>query len=258
MDCPRCDKSFARRDSMLRHQHSKRCVALKAAASNPADTAAAKNTLIDNAQWVQSSSRWKFKHPATVLVSGPTGSGKTTTFLKLIDRGMFDPLPKHIVVLHGEEQAIYKKFPPGTKFIRGWSTAEIDNLPDDTLAIIDDLMSEVKDCKYMSKLFTKISHHRNITVVWLTQNLFPRGKECRDISLNAQYILLFPNPRDQAQIRYFAAQAFPGKSKEFVASFQKATATPFDPVLLNFRQDQPASDRILQKILSVQPQYIDL
>ena len=36
----------------------------------------------------------------------------------------------------------------------------------------------------IADLFTKRSHHRNISVVYLTQNLFPQGKACWDIILN--------------------------------------------------------------------------
>lgn len=266
MICPHCKKTFARKDIMMRHQRSNNClkkdtadllspVEMRASTLNQTIQVASP---IKAANWVQSDSKWKFKHPATIMITGPTGSGKTTTLLNLINKGMFDPLPKHIVVFHGEEQDIYKDFPPGTKFIRGWSTDEIDKLPTDTLVIIDDLMSEVKDCKYMSKLFTKISHHRTISVVWLTQNLFPRGKECRDISLNSQYLLLFPNPRDQAQIRYLSAQMFPGQTRQFVETFKKATETPYDPIMIILRQDQPNSDRIMMNILSERPQYVDL
>jgi len=36
-------------------------------------------------------------------------------------------------------------------------------------------------------LFTKSSHHRNISFILITQNLFHQGRFCRDISLNAKY-----------------------------------------------------------------------
>ena len=150
------------------------------------------------ASWAQTSTRWKVAHPATIMMCGPTGSGKTSVLAQLVNRGMFEPQPAHIIVFHGSEQDY--QLPAGTQFIKGWSTEAIDNLPADSLVIVDDLMSEVKNCKYMSKLFTKISHHRRISVVWLVQNIFPRGRECRDISLNSQYIILFRNPRDQAQV----------------------------------------------------------
>ena len=196
MKCPLCTSttSFARNGDLRRHQDTALCVKHRIESTVPPA----------NVAWVQDVSRWKFKHPATIMMCGPTGSGKTTVLIQLIKRGMFDPLPKHIIVFHGEQQDIYKQFPAGTSFIKGWSPELVENVPNDSLVIIDDLMSEVKDCPQLSKLYTKMSHHRNISVVWLTQNLFPRGKQCRDISLNSQYILLFRNPRDQAQVCFVA------------------------------------------------------
>ena len=63
--------------------------------------------------------------------------------------------------------------------------------------MFDDLMTEAKCDQRIADLFTKGSHHRNISVVYLTQNLFPQGKACRDIILNTQYMVLFNNPIDR-------------------------------------------------------------
>ena len=57
------------------------------------------------------------------------------------------------------------------------------------LIILDDLLNEVYS-KDVCDLFTKGSHHRNISVLLLTQNLFHQGINCRDISLNAKYLVL--------------------------------------------------------------------
>ena len=43
-----------------------------------------------------------------------------------------------------------------------------------TLLLVDDLMNETDD--YVANLFTKGSHHRNISVVFLVQNLFHNNK----------------------------------------------------------------------------------
>jgi len=63
-----------------------------------------------------------------------------------------------------------------------------------TLLIIDDLMSETN--QLVADIFTKISHHRNISVIYMTQNIFDKNKYARTISLNAHYLVLFKNPRD--------------------------------------------------------------
>ena len=72
------------------------------------------------------------------------------------------------------------------------------------LIIFDDLMTEAKCDQRIADLFTKSSHHSNISIVYLTQNVFPQGKACRDIALNAQYLVLFNNPIDRQQVATLA------------------------------------------------------
>ena len=63
-----------------------------------------------------------------------------------------------------------------------------------SLIILDDLLNESYE-RNVCDLFTKGSHHRNISVVLLTQNIFHQGTHCRDISLNAKYLVLLKNQR---------------------------------------------------------------
>ena len=58
--------------------------------------------------------------------------------------------------------------------------------------------------KRIADLFTKGSHHRNLSVIYIVQNIFHQGKEMRIISLNAHYIVLFKSPRDRQQISILA------------------------------------------------------
>jgi hypothetical protein len=173
------------------------------------------------------------------------GSGKTVTLLKIIPR--IHPKPKNIIVFYSEEQPIYKQFPENTKFVKGWSDKAVEEIPRDSLVVLDDLMTQCQQSPTFSTLFTKISHHRKVSVIVLLQNLFPKSVYARDVSLNAQYILLFPNPRDQAQLRHLASQMFPGHVPEFIEIFKQATR-PFHPLLLDLHQT--AQDRIISGFLT--------
>jgi hypothetical protein len=62
---------------------------------------------------------------------------------------------------------------------------------------LDDLMDETD--QRVASLFTKKSHHRNISVMYIVQNLFHH----RTISRNAHYMVLFQNLRDASQIMVF-------------------------------------------------------
>ena len=48
--------------------------------------------------------------------------------------------------------------------------------------VLDHLMEEGGQNKRVLDLFTKDSHHRNITVLYLTQDLFPAGKLSKTIN----------------------------------------------------------------------------
>ena len=57
------------------------------------------------------------------------------------------------------------------------------------MIVVDDHMSDVN--QLVGDIFTKISHHRNISVLHLTQNVFDKNKYARTISLNSHYLVLF-------------------------------------------------------------------
>jgi len=66
--------------------------------------------------------------------------------------------------------------------------------------VIDDHMEDAGGDERIVNLFTKGSHHRNLSVIYILQNVFHQGKGSRSISLNSHYLVHFKNPRDQLQI----------------------------------------------------------
>lgn len=104
------------------------------------------------------------------------------------------------------------------------------------LIIIDDLMREATNNTIVD-LFTKGSHHKNLSVIFITQNVFHKGQ--RDISLNTNYIVLFKNPRDRAQIQHLARQVYPEDSKFLQEAYQDATLKPFSYLLIDLKQSTP-------------------
>ena len=63
------------------------------------------------------------------------------------------------------------------------------------LIVIDDLMHRVVEDKEMELLFTQGTHHKCVSVILITQNLYPRGKHARTIALNTWYLVLMKNLR---------------------------------------------------------------
>ena len=82
------------------------------------------------------------------------------------------------------------------------------------LVVLNDLMQEHSNNERISSLFTKGCHHRNLSVIFLLQNIFHCRKELRDMSLNCHYLILFKSPWDSSQISHLAKQMFPGSSRK--------------------------------------------
>ena len=111
------------------------------------------------------------QHPLTCIVSDPNGSGESVFTLTLIEHAeqVITPPTKRIIYCYGEYQKVFDNY----------SIVEFhDALPalndfdgkSRTLLLLDDLMTSTDD--RVVDLFTKISHHRNVSVVYLTQNIF--------------------------------------------------------------------------------------
>ncbi|KAK3931294.1 Twinkle protein, mitochondrial [Frankliniella fusca] len=169
----------------------------------------------------------RFQHPCTALVVGGTGSGKTFFMNRLIENRneMFNTTIDHIIFYYSEWQPLYD-----TLKSNHWVDFR-EELPllDDHLAgqgpkliVIDDMMHEIK-ChhKEILKFFIKGSHHRNLSIFFLNQCLFPDG--LRQISLNTHYIVLFKTSRDLAQIRTFCMQVDPQHFRALLEAYEDAT-----------------------------------
>lgn len=176
----------------------------------------------------------KLVHPSTCLISGPTGSGKTVFVQKLIEHKMFSPMPTNIIYCYGSYQPLFNSMKNVT-FEEGLPSNL--NTLNNALIIIDDLMTELSSDVRLSNLFTKGSHHRNLSIIFLVQNIFHQGKEMRNVNLNSHYMVLYKNPRDKSQTMHLARQMFPGKTKAFQEIFNDATLAPFSYLFVDLRPD---------------------
>ena len=104
-------------------------------------------------------------------------------------------------------------------------------------------MAEGGNDKEVLDLFTKHSHHKNITVIYLRQDMFPREKYAKTINRQAHYIMAFKNPRDQLGVKHLLLQAFPSHWKDVMDVFNKVTRHPFGYMVLDLH---PASDNAMR------------
>lgn len=118
------------------------------------------------------------------------------------------------------------------------------------ILVLDDLMIDASDKVEMAHLLCVGSHHYNITVIHMLQNIFHKGKAMRTASLNCHYFILFPSYRDRLQIQSFGKQLFPGKSKYIMDAFEKATSKPYGYLLVDI---SPHSDKWYQLRTDILP-----
>lgn len=196
------------------------------------------------------------KCPFTFVISGPTGCGKSVFVRDLLKlrREMFSPVPDKFVWFYGIYQPLYDEISDVT-FVEGLPTNYREYLGVNTCFVIDDLMSEGAGDKRLTHLFTRGSHHLNLSVIFITQNFFHKGKEMRDITLNAQYLLLCKNRRDMNQITSLGRQLFPTKIKFFQEVYEDATKKPYSYLFIDLRSDTPEELRLRTQIFPNQTQY---
>ena len=194
---------------------------------------------------------FKLYHPFSMLVAGPRGAGESEfaeqlLFLKLY---IITNPPKRIVRFYGRHQpdlfcSLTEEI-PSIEFYKGLPL-NIEVMFDRSkcnICIIDDLMQSASGNQLVENLFTN-GRHLNLSVVFISQNLFYAGKKCRTIYLNSTYIVVFKDPRDQTQIRHLACQMFPSKPKFLQVAYEDATKDPYWYLILDFHPNSPEFARV--------------
>lgn len=192
-----------------------------------------------------------FKRPFCMMVAGPSQCGKTWYLKELLELKSVKmvPPPKRIIYCYKEWQEAFNElqdYNPEIEFVQGLPYELLSSIKDSdaALVILDDLMQECVDDKTIMDLFTVSSHHRNISPIFLTQNMFCQGKHARSISLNTHYLALFKNPRDRSQIRTLGLQLYPDKLKEFMECFNDSVSNAYGKLIVDLKQDTPEELRL--------------
>jgi len=179
-----------------------------------------------------------FESPSCYWVAGSTGSGKSRLVARLIRsrKEMFRHVPAAVhyaykewqPVLFGEMQekdsVQFHEGLPSIETIKSWSRGVHGR---HLLLILDDLQHEVCASKETSCLFSVLSHHCNISVVFVVQNLYPKsgGGSVRDLFLNVHYVVLLSSKRDKLQVSNLARQVFPGQNRFLMSAYEDAVSS---------------------------------
>jgi len=183
-----------------------------------------------------------WKHPFTAMFCGNTGCGKTfftMKFLKHLDV-MVDKKIAEVIWCYGVSQPLHKEIPKicnvPVRFFEGVPNLEelCDEDPKRRLVIIDDLFRQTDGL--VVDLFTRSSHHRDLSCVLISQNLFFQKKGMREISLNTQYCVVFFSARDRSQVQFYCRQVDPENVKFLMEAFRDATKAPHGYLLFDMTQ----------------------
>lgn len=171
-----------------------------------------------------------FRQPVSICITGTTGAGKTTWIYRFLQnlKEMFEnEVPKKVLYCYGIYQVLFDQIEKEFDFIsfhEGIPTKEtVFSLPAPSMIILDDLSHIVSQNTDMELLFSQISHHRNISICFMKNNLFYQGKNARTITLNTNIYVLMKNPADVSQVKTLARRIFPGKPEHLVTSYEFAT-----------------------------------
>jgi GTPase SAR1 family protein len=193
-----------------------------------------------------------FIHPSRWLVYGPSCSGKTTFVSNLMDKSTdyfnvhFD---RKILCTDTNSKDKFKDF----EIINDIENIDLSQLDKNknTILILDDKMDDAIDNEMISKIYTQFSHHNNITIILLTQNLFPKSKYMRNIFLNSSYIVLMKNPCELLQIMSLSKRLNRGGAKtKLIDAYIDCTQEPYSHLIVDLNQDTPNVLRLRSKIFS--------
>ena len=197
--------------------------------------------------------------PFTMLVAASSNSGKTELVRDLLINHylMFEkPLEEIIWLYHknAKEEDLFHDLSTRLNvlitFIEGFPAKDISDgalFKSDKNAIkcivLDDcVVSALKSPNFLD-LFTVLSHHMNIVVIAILQNLHADTSSQRQIMnniiRNVSYIVLFPDRRQMAAARQIARTYFNGEEHRLIKPFKQLIESKqkHDYLLIDFIGD---------------------
>ena len=163
-----------------------------------------------------------FNVPARIIIAGYSNSGKSVLCSRIIEKyhANFKQILYCGVNSHPlqDNEEIGSKLTVSSEILNPFEYVFHD---ENLLFILDDCFLEAVENKNVVDAFTK-GRHKNISTIFITQNMFFTGKHSRNISLNCSHYLLLRN-RDMGQIETLGRQLYgKGKGNDFLAIYKKA------------------------------------
>ena len=157
----------------------------------------------------------RFLHPFTMTIVGQTMSGKSQlikeilTFRQQLFTTAFDRIFYCTPSLQFYHNQGYlnelKKICPQIVLIENEPSQSLIRGSQQSLFILDDLMSKIFDNRHFEELFTQSSHHMSNSVIYTSQNYF-NTKRDQTIVRNLSYQIIFYRNADLRYMRNVSGQ----------------------------------------------------
>lgn len=195
----------------------------------------------------------KLDTPYTMIVAGQTGSGKTRFVKNLIlHQQSLHAVPfTRIVYIYSIDQTEYEGMREAVPSIEMYEGYPVDLEFDgqQTLLVLDDMMMEMSGDDKLARLFTRM-RHKNLSTIFITQNLYFSSRFATTVTRNAQYLVLFPNVRDTSMISTLGRQIFPQYPKFLMEAFIDATSHPFGYLFVDLKTNSDQKLRVRSDVFS--------
>lgn len=183
----------------------------------------------------------KFNTPSCSVIFGSTSCGKSqlTRQILLNSNEVYDQKVNKILYCYTAHQPLFDTLEnelENITFFKGLPSEhfleEFTSDSSHTVCVLDDMQHAIMGSSEMEQLFTVSSHHKNISVIMLLQNLFAQGKHARSIALQAHYLIAMKSLRDKTQLSCLSRQIYPGKSGLIPEVFEDVSRMSNYPYLI--------------------------
>ena len=150
-------------------------------------------------EWWEHQSLLPIPPCSSIMVCGATGPGKSRFVYRVLQHaeGIFREDPQvEIMYCYSIWHPLFEEMEaniPNITLHQGLpDQTDIETFSDGKhkLVCLDDLMHRVVNDENTELLFTQGCHHRRMSVIFISQNVFQQGKTARTISINTSFIVI--------------------------------------------------------------------
>ena len=213
----------------------------------------------DNISYQSESFNIQLENFFKIFICGPSKSGKThflTQLLSNLNTISEKPPPKVIYVFQFWQSKLEEMrslnlvdiFLEGGDGLKTRLSKVVDN--HESLIIFDDQMNNRESLQYISNLFTVEARHTKLSLIFVTQKLFFNDDSVRQIRENADYFVLFKNPKDVSSISYLSTRMT--KNSTLADIYYQATQKPHSYLFIDVRQQSIPQTQYLSNLFGTE------